>query len=1005
MTQLRRIAHSMIRATRRPLRRLALIQLAALAVATMMLVPTVALADGGPMIAPVVTVYPTLFPVNNASLSQTSFAFVCISNDDPLSTAKLQVGDTFSFTFEGSIGTQFSVVSPLLVNSTALTATDFTESFSLNASSQAVLQLKYTDTLNKYFSGGDSVCAKISFKPSATIGSGQIIVHGPADYYRFIPTLPPYVTATTGDFIAAPGALDSVTAGTGLVESGASPNITLGIAPGGVTSNELASSAVTSAKLAQGAVMLGNIGPGAVTRGNIATGNAVTSLNAMTDAVTLVPGSGINIMPTPSTLNSLTITAPGSFAAGGDLAGTTSNQRVVGIQGVPVASLSVTGNFANMVLGFSGNTLAPVQGFIAGGDLFGTVTNQTVNSIQRIPFNMPANTGTNLNGTVLGWNGAAYAPTPGFSAGGDLMGSATNQQVMSLQGFKLSLGGTGTGTGGGTGIGPSAGQVLGFNGNAWLPVPSLNNRGLWTAANSYNVDDIVFDPANGSSWVALQAIAANTAGSEPSLTNVSWQLFAAQGATGLQGPKGDTGPQGLTGPIGPMPTGAAITTLPNTFSMDQTITGNLVIGGTGNGIKFADGTSLTTGNISSATGANSRMTASAFLPGALNTPYTAASFTPDFNITITHVSAQVKTAGDSSCTPAVLRVGNSTSAQDLVLSSSQSTFDSGAMSLPLPASGGVSVKLQAGASCSAGATPSDANVLVQYRAQGSGDTTSCASSGQVCASGGVGVCKLTQSDANNCGACGNVCPANGVCTNGSCSVAKSQVSADYFVMSDPNGFRGNSFPAGQSLTFVAALRFSTTNSLPSPTGSVTFSDTFNGVTTVLGTAPLSTTATGQTPQAGELFTQISTATLAAGNHTITAQYGGDTNYLGVSWAPPTLAIFKSQTTADFFAVSPTSPSAAQPVTLTAALKFPTTNGAPAPTGSVTFSDTFNGVTTVLGTAPLATTATGQTAQAGELYAQFSTTLAAGTHTITAQYPGDNNYLGVSWAPPSFTVGP
>src|SRR5260370_8885479 len=263
------------------------------------------------------------------------------------------------------------------------------------------------------------------------------------------------------------------------------------------------------------------------------------------------------------------------------------------------------------------------------------------------------------------------------------------------------------------------------NTNWQLLAGGIVNRGVWNSSNSYNVNDAVSD--GGSYWLALVPPSASNAtpntscepAYRPPPCAADWQLLAAQGAQGPQGQTGAQGPQGIQGPIGLSTQNAAITTLANTFIMDQTITGNLIIGGTGNGVKFPDGTSLTTGSSNSATGANPRMIASAFLPGALNTPYTAATFTPDLAITVTHVTAQIKTAADPSCTQAVLRVGNSTAAQDLVLASSQNTIDSGAMALPLPANGAVSVKLQTAASCSAGSTPSDANVLLQYRMQNS----------------------------------------------------------------------------------------------------------------------------------------------------------------------------------------------------------------------------------------------------------------------------------------------
>ena len=51
---------------------------------------------------------------------------------------------------------------------------------------------------------------------------------------------------------------------------------------------------------------------------------------------------------------------------------------------------------------------------------------------------------------------------------------------------------------------------------------------------------------------------------------------------------------GFQGPPGPMPTGAALTGIPNTFAASQTINGNLILGGAGSGVQFPDGTTQMT---------------------------------------------------------------------------------------------------------------------------------------------------------------------------------------------------------------------------------------------------------------------------------------------------------------------------------------------------------------------------------------------------------------------------
>jgi N-acetylneuraminic acid mutarotase len=135
----------------------------------------------------------------------------------------------------------------------------------------------------------------------------------------------------------------------------------------------------------------------------------------------------------------------------------------------------------------------------------------------------------------------------------------------------------------------------------WQPLAvGINNRGVWSASNSYNVNDAVTD-AN-SFWLAIAPTTASTAtpstSCEPSAQGCSadWQQLAAQGQTGAlgaQGPQGIQGPMGFQGPPGQNPVGAALTTTSNTFTGSQTINGNLVLGA-GGGITFPDGTTQTT---------------------------------------------------------------------------------------------------------------------------------------------------------------------------------------------------------------------------------------------------------------------------------------------------------------------------------------------------------------------------------------------------------------------------
>jgi len=127
----------------------------------------------------------------------------------------------------------------------------------------------------------------------------------------------------------------------------------------------------------------------------------------------------------------------GTFSLGGDLAGTSGSQTVIGLQTYPVSSTAPTDGYLltwDNIDGYWHPAPAPV-GFSAGTDLSGTETNQTVIGIQNIPVNATVPS----DGYLLTYDLAdGYwhpAPAPiGFSAGGDLIGSASSQQVVSLTG-------------------------------------------------------------------------------------------------------------------------------------------------------------------------------------------------------------------------------------------------------------------------------------------------------------------------------------------------------------------------------------------------------------------------------------------------------------------------------------------------------------------------------------------------------------------------------------------
>ena len=184
--------------------------------------------------------------------------------------------------------------------------------------------------------------------------------------------------------------------------------------------------------------------------------------------------------------------------------------------------------------------------------------------------------------------------------------------------------------------------------------------------------------------------------------------------------------------------------------------------------------------------------------------------------------------------------------------------------------------------------------------------------------------------------------------------------------------------AGQSVAIVATV---TPNSgTVAPTGSVTFTDTFNGTTLPLGTGPVTLSGSGTAT--------FNTSKLAPGTHTITATYGGDADD-ATSTATLSLTINQAATTTVVKA-SPNPITVQGTITFTAAVT--TTPAGGTPTGSVSF---FANGTIQLGSATLSAAGTASVT---------STTLGAGTYQITAVYSGDTDNAGSTSAPVSEVVG-
>ena len=170
---------------------------------------------------------------------------------------------------------------------------------------------------------------------------------------------------------------------------------------------------------------------------------------------------------------------------------------------------------------------------------------------------------------------------------------------------------------------------------------------------------------------------------------------------------------------------------------------------------------------------------------------------------------------------------------------------------------------------------------------------------------------------------------------------------------------------GQSVTITATVTPSVA------TGTVTFR--YGHCTTggPLSSETVPCTTLGTATLSGGTAT-FSTSALAAGSYSISAVYGGDSNCTGSTSGPLTQTVNQASTTTAV--ASSLNPSAyGQSVTLTATVK---PSGA---TGTVTFLDG----STTLGTGTVASGTASYT----------TTALAGGSHSITAVYGGDGNFLG------------
>jgi len=146
-------------------------------------------------ITPVVTVTPNLLKSGT-----TASTFICITNGNANSARPIQTGDTFTLTFDSSIGTLASFEPALMVNSATLSPADF---LAASGSSANQVVITYIGT-NKVFGPGDSFCLKVSIAASNVIGSGKVNVETPSVKNNYNDVVLKYTTMAVIDFSIGP---------------------------------------------------------------------------------------------------------------------------------------------------------------------------------------------------------------------------------------------------------------------------------------------------------------------------------------------------------------------------------------------------------------------------------------------------------------------------------------------------------------------------------------------------------------------------------------------------------------------------------------------------------------------------------------------------------------------------------------------------------------------------------------------------------------------------------
>ena len=189
--------------------------------------------------------------------------------------------------------------------------------------------------------------------------------------------------------------------------------------------------------------------------------------------------------------------------------------------------------------------------------------------------------------------------------------------------------------------------------------------------------------------------------------------------------------------------------------------------------------------------------------------------------------------------------------------------------------------------------------------------------------------------------------------------------------------------AGSYQTYLANLATNPNASLAltPPTGTVTIYDSFFGLPRELGSATLPGTS-----NSGMQTVTVQLKPLSAGNHTLTAQYSGDSNYPAFTFGNYAVSVARGASSNTSLSLSATSVMAGDPVTLTAFVGGP---GRSTPEGTVQFtagSMNLGSAPTLLGKASVTTSS-----------------LTPGTYELVAAFTGQVGSTSSQSTPVALTV--